>query len=267
MRRLVARHDEQADGARLRRPAPRRRRPPRRRRCRGRSASRGGRRRRSRPCRRARAARRTRRRARRARPPGPDQIEHGAVGAAHGLLVELVQDARALAPRRLDPEVDDRRPLGDGHVAEDDDHLCVADRRQRQPVRVERVGDLFREDRLVPAEPAQELRERVRLLDRLRAGEGGDDAAAGGAQEPLRLVDRVVPRDGLEAAAADALDRVDDPVLGADVREREAALVADPALVDLGMVPGQDALDLALARRRVDVAADRAEAADRSGRS
>src|SRR5262249_9748069 len=41
----------------------------------------------------------------------------------------------------------------------------------------------------------------------------------------------------------------------------EATLVAQPPLVDLGVVPGQDALDLALAGRRLDVAADRAETA------
>src|SRR5207248_7088186 len=49
----------------------------------------------------------------------------------------------------------------------------------------------------------------------------------------------------------------------AQVSEAEAALVADPALVDLGMVPREDPLDLALAHRRVDVAADRAHAAHR----
>src|SRR5262245_16009870 len=42
----------------------------------------------------------------------------------------------------------------------------------------------------------------------------------------------------------------------------EASLVAQPALVDLRMVAGEDPLHLSLARRHVDVAADRAEAAD-----
>ena len=54
-----------------------------------------------------------------------------------------------------------------------------------------------------------------------------------------------------------------EPVPGAQVRVREAALVADPALVDLRVVAGEDPLDLPLAHGRVDVAADRAEAADR----
>ena len=82
------------------------------------------------------------------------------------------------------------------------------------------------------------------------------------AQQPLGLVERLLPRHGLEAAPADALQRLAEPVLGAQVRVREAALVADPALVDLGVVAGEDPLDLALAHRRVDVAADGTEAAD-----
>ena len=66
----------------------------------------------------------------------------------------------------------------------------------------------------------------------------------------------------LETAPAHALQRLREPVLGAQVRVGEAALVADPALVDLGVVAGEDPLDLPLAHGRVDVAADGAEAAD-----
>ena len=47
------------------------------------------------------------------------------------------------------------------------------------------------------------------------------------------------------------------------MRVAEAALVAEPALVDLRVVAGEDPLHLPLAGRRGDVAADRAEAADR----
>ena len=110
---------------------------------------------------------------------------------------------------------------------------------------------------------AQELGERVRLLDRLGAGERSDDAAFGLAQQALGLVERPLPGHLLEAAAAHAQQA------GRAVRSRcvevcvrKASLVAEPALVDLGMVAGQDALHLALARRRVDVAADGAQAAD-----
>src|SRR3954453_7311637 len=45
----------------------------------------------------------------------------------------------------------------------------------------------------------------------------------------------------------------------------EASLVAEPALVDVGMVAREDPFDLALARRDVDVAPDGAEAADARG--
>ena len=65
-------------------------------------------------------------------------------------------------------------------------------------------------------------------------------ARAGGAQEPLGLVERVVPADRLEAARADLAQRILDPVGRAQVREREAALVAEPALVDLGVVARED---------------------------
>src|SRR5262249_5704881 len=99
--------------------------------------------------------------------------------------------------------------------------------------------------------------------DRLRAGEGGDNAALGLAQQPLRLVERALPRDLLEAATSDPQQRVAQPVLGTQVLIREAALVAEPAAVDVGVVPREDPLDLPFARRRVDVAADRAQPADR----
>ncbi len=46
------------------------------------------------------------------------------------------------------------------------------------------------------------------------------------------------------------------------MREAEAALVAEPALVDLGVVAREDPLDLALAYGRVRVAADGTHAAD-----
>ena len=94
---------------------------------------------------------------------------------------------------------------------------------------------------------AHELRERVRLLDRLGAGQRDDDATVRRAQQPLGLVERVVPGDRLEPAAPHALDRIDDAVARAQVREREAALVAEPAFVDLGVVARADALHLALA--------------------
>src|SRR5262249_15208117 len=110
---------------------------------------------------------------------------------------------------------------------------------------------------------AQELAEGVGLLDRLGPGERRDDVRPGSAQHLLGCVERVVPRERLVTPVSDLAARIDDAVAAAQVREPEAALVAEPALVDLRMVPRADALDPSLARRRVDVAADGAESADR----
>src|SRR5262249_34503564 len=75
-------------------------------------------------------------------------------------------------------------------------------------------------------------------------------------------VDRRVPRHRLEPAAPHALDRVDDAVGRAEVREREASLVAQPAFVDLVVVARTHALRLALAQVDPRVAPDGAHAAD-----
>src|SRR5439155_8610814 len=107
-----------------------------------------------------------------------------------------------------------------------------------------------------------EPRERVGDLDGLGAGEREHDTVAGCAGEPLDLVERVVPRNLAEAVAARAPERRRHPVRRAQSGEREPALVAEPTLVDLRVVARQDPLDLALACRRRDVAADRAKAAD-----
>src|SRR6185503_6250675 len=87
------------------------------------------------------------------------------------------------------------------------------------------------------------------------------DAAAGAPEELLGPVERRVPGDGRQPQRA-ARERLADPVLGAEVGEREAPLVAEPAAVDLRVVPRLHALDRALARRRADIAAGGAEAAD-----
>ena len=96
----------------------------------------------------------------------------------------------------------------------------------------------------------EELREPVCLLDGLGAGERRHDRRPGVAEEALGLVERVGPGERFEAARPGLAERILDPVGRVQVREREAALVAEPALVDLGMVAREDPLDLALARRR-----------------
>ncbi len=82
--------------------------------------------------------------------------------------INRVEDLRAVPPRRLDPEIDDGSELDDRHVAEDDDRVGVANRRERKSEAVERAGDFLWKHRLVRVEAgAQELAERVRVLDRL----------------------------------------------------------------------------------------------------
>ena len=129
--------------------SPRRSTPPRRRRRRARSASREGRRRRSPPCRRGRAARRAARRSRRRGRRVPTR--RGRRGSALR-TASSSSSVRTRAPFRRAALIQ-RSTIGarslDRHVAEDDDDLRVADRRERQPVRVERAGDLLGEHRLV----------------------------------------------------------------------------------------------------------------------
>ena len=129
--------------------------------------------------------------------------------------------------------------------------------------RAEIVRDRLWQDSVVRSEPAaQQLRETVGLFDRLAAGERRHRRGAAVAEQPLDDVERVVPGDRLEAARPGLAERCRDPVAGEQVLVGEAAFVAEPALVDLRMDPGLDSLDLALARRGADVAADGTEAAD-----
>ena len=101
------------------------------------------------------------------------------------------------------PEVDDRRALDDGLVAEHDHELGVADRRERQAEGVERAARRSGRTAVCAPRPrAQELAERVGLLDGLRARERGHDPSSRLAQQPLGLVERVVPGELLEARAA-----------------------------------------------------------------
>ena len=93
---------------------------------------------------------------------------------------------------------------------------------------------------------AEEPREAVRLLERLRSRESGDDPALGAAEQRLDAIERVIPSDRLEAEPATG-ERLGDAIGGLQVGVSEPALVAQPAAVDLGMVAREDALDLAFA--------------------
>jgi hypothetical protein len=173
---------------------------------------------------------------------GPDQ--NGAIRVRHALLelpAELrlrhVDDLGAVAARLTDPEIDDRSAVGNLLVTDHDDDLGVPDRRQRRPEGVEPVRNSFGHDRGMRAEAlTQELAERVCLLDGLRAGERGHDAALGAAQQLLGAVERVGPGELHETPPLDAFEGIDDSVAGIDVRVGEAALVAEPTLVHLGVV-------------------------------
>src|SRR6185437_15561256 len=98
-----------------------------------------------------------------------------------------------------------------------------------------------------------------------RARERRDRRGSAGFEQLLRPVERIVPLERLEPSVLALDQRILDPVLRVQVSEGESALVAEPALVDLGVVAGENPLHLPLARRRADVAADRAEAADGRG--
>ncbi len=117
---------------------------------------------------------------------------------------------------------------------------------------------------LPPPSPSfDEPRDRGRGLHGLASREGDDHRAAGLLQAALGLVQSLLPRDRLEAPSAHPAPRDRDPVVGPQVSVGEAALVAQPPFVHLGVVSGEDPRHLALARRRPGVAPDRAEAADR----
>ncbi len=180
----------------------------------------------------------------RARRPDRDHLGAGAAG-------------------RAQPEVDDRRPLDDRLVAEHEADLRAPDRRERRPVRVDDRVEVIGEERGVGAEPMpHEARERGGLLDALAPGERDHDRAARLAEALRRFADGLVVGDGLEAAPADPDQRLAQPVGRMQVIEREPALVAEPAVIHLGVVPGEDPRDVALAGRRPGVAPDRAEPAD-----
>src|SRR5262249_5318777 len=73
--------------------------------------------------------------------------------------------------------------------------------------------------------------------------------------------DRLVPVQLPAAAAA----RPGHPLLGGEHLEAVAAAVAEPAVVDVGVVAGDDPLHLLVADGEADVALARAERADRAG--
>src|SRR5439155_27386050 len=72
--------------------------------------------------------------------------------------------------------------------------------------------------------------------------------------------ERLVPARRAQLTAR-ANQRLDDPLAGLDHLEAEAALVAQPAVVDRDVVPRQDPLDPLVPDRELDVALARAQGA------
>ncbi len=99
----------------------------------------------------------------------------------------------------------------------------------------------------------------------LVAGVADDGGAPGPgvAQAGRGALDRLRPA-RLAQVAALADHRCGDPFLRAEHLERVAALVAEPAVVDLGVVAGQHPLHLLVADGEADVALGRTEGADRA---
>src|SRR6266576_801900 len=87
---------------------------------------------------------------------GPAPDEDDALRLGDGRVVRVVEDPGAVAAGRFDPEIHDRRTLDHRDVAEHDDDVGVADRGEREPVGVERAGDLLRQRRLMGLEPYPE---------------------------------------------------------------------------------------------------------------
>ena len=204
---------------RRRRPTPRRRR--------GRSASRAGRRRRSRHGRAVRARSRARRRgpalAVRARPDQDRALGRAHLGSRAARRARAPATSSTRAPLRR-AALSQRSTIGARSSTESPPTtttICgVADRRERQPERIERVRDLLGEDGVVRAEPAADAVARAR---RPASTVSVPDSAvtmcvARRAQQPLGVVERVVPRDLLEPARP-AAQRLGDPVVRVEVRD------------------------------------------------
>ena len=204
-------------------------------------------------------------------PPRPDQIRIARSEARHALLELLAElglgqpdDLGAVAARLLDPELDDRRAVRDLLLADHDDDLRVArSTRAARGTRRARTRSPRRSTAECAPSPWRSSLPSAYACSSVSEPESAVTMRPCAPRRSASARSSASSQESsLEAAAAHALERVDDPVVRVEVREGEAALVAQPALVDLGVVAREDPLDLALARRRADVAADRAEAAD-----
>ena len=172
-----------------------------------------------------------------AAPPGGTSHSSGRPGENH---------LGALPTRGLEPEVDDRRPLDDRVVADDEADLRVQNRGERRAEGVEdRIEVVGEERHRGGAEAlAGETRKRGRVLDGLGSGERDDDRPGRLAEPALGLVEGLLDRHLVEAAPADPEQRLPDPVARPEMAEGEAALVAEPAVIHFRVVPREHPLAL-----------------------
>ena len=174
-------------------------------------------------------------------------------------------DLGAVPACRADPEVDDRRPLGDRVVADHDDDLRVRDRataargRRRAPCSSPRAAR--RDASRTPSRTSCESAEAISTVSEPESASTTESPARARAARARRA-----PRPSCTSAKRQVpWTRIIGAVTRSACAERgirEAALVADPAPVDLRVVAARDAAHVALADRGADVAADGAEAAD-----
>src|SRR5262249_60762978 len=113
--------------------------------------------------------------------------------------------------------------------------------RRRRAERAERraagLDRLLRQDGILCMQAlAHQPAERVGLLERLAAGERRDGRLRPFAQDALDLVESLLPAQPLEAARAGLAERGRDPVGGGQVGETGPPLVAQPSVLDLGVV-------------------------------
>ncbi len=176
-------------------------------------------------------------------------------------------EARAPADRLADAQLDHAGEVPRLAVAGDHDHVGRVEVGDRRAVGVEQLPRPAAAHERAAAGGLHDLAPGEGLLVRLLAGCDHRDRAwpvevRVVAQPACDGLGRGLPRRLVEPAIAPH-ERGGVPVVCADVVEREAPLVAEPALVDVGPVARQHAPYPVLAHRRPGVAAGRAEAADR----
>ena len=117
---------------------------------------------------------------------------------------------------------------------------------------------------LEPGPRAPAAASRKRLLVRRRAAGQRADANRAPCPSAAAAADSARSHEAGRSCVAVAHERLHDPLLGVDRLVGEAALVAQPAVVDLLVVAREHAQHALVAHRQLDVALRRAQRADRA---